>query len=113
MAGYWQTDLPEAMKAAILADWADTLEDWTPDNVRHALRKWRDANPNKRPNPSHISNLLKSIRGKKEVERAKARQAAQPPEPRNVAQSPEEVEERRQQAERILSEFGFQLRVNK
>lgn len=61
--GYWQNRPSEQMKAAILADWMDELEDWTIDQIRFALRKWRDTNPSKKPNPGHISMLLKRERG--------------------------------------------------
>lgn len=53
------------MKGAVLADWADCLEDWTVEQVHWALRKWRDDFPSKRPNPSHISKILKDERGRK------------------------------------------------
>ncbi len=55
------------MKAAILADWADTLEDWTHEQVVWALRKWRNGNPSRRPNPGHILGILKEARGKAET----------------------------------------------
>lgn len=62
--GYWQNRPGEAMKTAILADWMDELEDWHVDQIRHALRKWRSLNPSKKPNPAHISGILKGNRGK-------------------------------------------------
>lgn len=59
LQGYWQTQLSPAMKSAVLADWADELEDWTREQVRWGLRRWRRNNPNKKPNPGHIAALLK------------------------------------------------------
>lgn len=78
--GYWK-DRPDAeMKARILADWADTLEDWHQGDVLGALRKWRNENPNKKPNPGHILGLLKEARGRAESERmAISKPAPQPP----------------------------------
>jgi hypothetical protein len=61
--GYWQTRPGAQMKAAILADWMDELEDWHIDQIRCALRKWRSENPSKKPNPGHIVALLKGQRG--------------------------------------------------
>lgn len=55
------------MKAAILADWADTLEDWEPKQVLWGLRKWRNENPSRKPNPGHILGILKEQRGKSEA----------------------------------------------
>jgi len=69
--GYWDKRPPEDVKAGILADWSDTLEDWSGEQVLFALRKWRDENENKKPNPSHILSILKELRGKAEVERAR------------------------------------------
>ena len=65
MHSYWRSTPPEQVKAAILADWCDTLEDWTHEQVTWALRKWRNENPNKRPNAGHILALMKEARGKK------------------------------------------------
>lgn len=56
------------MKAAILADWMDELEDWTTEQIRHCLRRWRELNPNKKPNPGHILGMLKGERGRAHVE---------------------------------------------
>lgn len=61
--GFWQTRPGPEMKAAILADWMDELEDWHVDQVRWALRSWRRNNPNKKPNPGHIAMLLRNKRG--------------------------------------------------
>lgn len=65
--GYWQTRPDFEMKAAILADWMDELEDWHVDQVRWALRHWRSVNPSKKPNPAHIVAILKGERGKSYV----------------------------------------------
>lgn len=65
MHSYWQSSPPDQVKAGILADWCDTLEDWKRDQVVWALRKWRNNNPNKKPNAGHILMLLKEARGKK------------------------------------------------
>lgn len=62
--GYWQNRPGDKMKAAILADWMDELEDWHIDQIRAALRKWRSAHPSKKPNPGHIVAILKGERGK-------------------------------------------------
>jgi|AntRauTorckE5430_2_1112549.scaffolds.fasta_scaffold11194_3 hypothetical protein len=67
--GYWKDRPPENVKAGILADWADTLEDWTQEQILYALRKWRNENPSRKPNPSHILGILKMMRGKAEVKR--------------------------------------------
>jgi hypothetical protein len=83
LSGYWQTYPPEAIKTAMLADWADTLEDWEHRQIVWALRKWRNENPNKKPNPGHILSILLLERGKAEAQRAK--QLAPKPEPKNVA----------------------------
>ena len=67
LSGYWKEFPAKEMKAAILADWADTLEDWEPQQVLWGLRKWRNENPSRRPNPGHILGILKEARGKAET----------------------------------------------
>lgn len=64
LEGYWQSRPEFAIKAGILADWMDELEDWHLDQIRWALRKWRSLNPSKKPNPAHISGMLKGERGR-------------------------------------------------
>ena len=66
--GYWQTMPGPKMKSAILADWMDELEDWHIDQIRWALRKWRNDSPSKKPNPGHIVGLLKRERGQAHVD---------------------------------------------
>ena len=68
--GYWDRMPPADVKAGILADWADALEDWTQEQVLYGLRKWRNENPSKKPNPGHILVILKGLRGIKEAQRA-------------------------------------------
>lgn len=89
--GYWDKRPPEDVKAGILADWCDALEDWSGEQVLFALRKWRDENENKKPNPSHILSMLKEIRGRAEVARAKKASVEPSPErePLNEAQKAE------------------------
>lgn len=67
LQGYWQSMPAENIKAAMLADWADTLEDWTHEQVVWGLRKWRNENPSRKPNPGHILSILKEQRGKSEA----------------------------------------------
>lgn len=65
MDGYWQSSPPPQIKAGILADWMDALEDWKQETIVAALRKWRNDNPSKRPNPGHILAMLKDGWGRK------------------------------------------------
>ena len=97
--GYWDRMPPDNVKAAILADWADTLEDWTQEQIVWALRKWRNENPNKRPNPGHILALMKEARGKKI--------AAQVPK-----QEQDDARERvsADRAAEIMAQAGFNIR---
>ncbi|TGN59434.1 hypothetical protein E4L95_11515 [Paracoccus liaowanqingii] len=56
--GYWQADMSEMKRNMILADWCDEMEPWTLECIRAVLRKWRRQNPNKKPNPGHIREIL-------------------------------------------------------
>lgn len=96
--GYWQPDESETLRAAVLRDWCDTLECWKPESVLAALRKWRNENPNRRPNPGHILAILKDSWGKKHADQVRAAIAA-PVEPPKERVSPEA-------AQRILSQLG-------
>lgn len=100
--GYWKDRPDIEMKTRILADWADTLEDWPQGDVLDALRKWRNENPNKKPNPGHILGLLKEARGKAEA--AKAPKPTPQPELVNTDTSEEARAERAEKAARIMAE---------
>ena len=78
MSGYWQTDMDPKLRAAVMVDWADELEDWSVKQVKWALREWRRNNPRRKPNPGDIVGILKEQRGRAEA----AKLAALPrPEP--------------------------------
>ena len=82
--GYWRDDMPDRMKAMILADWCDELEGWELPSIRAALRKHRAEQPNKKPNPGHILALLKDGWGRHMAEQTRAALAApmEAPKPR-------------------------------
>jgi hypothetical protein len=74
--GYWKELPGKALKAGIMADWMDELQDWSHENVVYGLRKWRNENPSRKPNPGHVLAILKQARGAKV-----ARAAQRAPEP--------------------------------
>ena len=76
--GYWHTQPPVELKAAVMADWADELEDWTLEQVRGGLRAWRRDNPRRKPNPGDILGILKAQRGKTEAVKLAALSRPQP-----------------------------------
>ena len=98
LTGYWQDNLPPSLRAAVLADWCDELQDWRPEQVQAALRMWRRDNPDKRPNPGHISRLLKAERGKAVVARMQAQARAPQPEPPRVS---------KERAAELMAQVGF------
>jgi hypothetical protein len=102
MHSYWQSLPPPQIKAGILADWCDALEDWKQEQIVWALRKWRNDNPDKRPNPGHIVAICKKARGMKLAK--EARQSAQPQEPQRKPID-------REAAARIMAEAGFTPRT--
>lgn len=79
-----------------MADWCDALEDWTQEQIVWALRKWRNENPNKKPNAGHILGLMKEARGRKI--------AAQLPKPKEKADRERISADR---ASEIMQEIGF------
>lgn len=98
--GYWEKQPPADVKAGILADWCDSLQDWSREQVVWALRKWRNDNPDKRPNPGHILGIMKDKRGQRiAAEKYEARKTLPPPPPRVTADRTAE----------ILAEIGFKV----
>lgn len=104
MQGYWQTELPREVKAAVLADWADTLEDWPIDQIQWALTEWRNDNPSKRPNPGHVLQLLKKRRGEEWAKQA----PKQAPDPQPIRA---DAETRAQQAAMVAHLFPITNRI--
>ena len=72
LQGYWHTEMPAPLKAAVLADWADELEDWPLEQVRWGLREYRRENPRRKPNPGDILAVLKKRRGQEYAAKAAA-----------------------------------------
>lgn len=52
--------MSEAERCLDLKWWTDPLEEWPVDSVDKALTRWVLDNPNKRPNPGHIVQILKA-----------------------------------------------------
>lgn len=102
MHGYWRDNLPDAMRAAVLADWADELEEWPIDSIRAALRKHRRENPNKRPNPGHILSILRESWGRRNAEAVRQATASHAPEAKTDRITAEK-------AEAIMKELGVKL----
>ena len=91
--GYWRDDMPDAMRAAILADWCDEMEPWPVESVRAALRKHRRERPDKKPNPGHILAILNESWGKRNAPKVRAAMSEPAPsEPRETV-SPDRVAE--------------------
>jgi hypothetical protein len=79
-----------------MADWCDALEDWTQEQIVWALRKWRNENPNKKPNAGHILAVMKEARGRKVA----AQLPRQQPKPDRERISADRASE-------IMQEIGF------
>ena len=105
MQGYWQSMPPAEIKTAMLADWADALEDWSHKQVLWALRKWRNENPNKKPNPGHILAMLKDARGRAEAERMRLSKPIPKQEPALAPITEEERAARKAAADEIMDMF--------
>lgn len=83
--GYWQSDMSQAKRNLALTDWCDELEDWPVDSIKTAFRQWRRDNPNKKPNPGHILEILKRAWWEYNAEQTQAAaQRLQPQEPRSI-----------------------------
>lgn len=96
--GYWQPDESPEMQKAVLAHWLDALEDWPLDQVRGALISWQMDNPNRRPNPGHIVQMLKKRRGEQYAQKLAAL-------PKPAAPQPVVTEEARQRNLEVVSQL--------
>lgn len=101
LQGYWQAEMSPEVKAGVMADWADELQDWTIDQVRWGLRQWRRDNPRRKPNPADVLAILKDQRGKTEIAKLAAL-----PKPAPEVREPISAD----RANAILSEVGFKVR---
>lgn len=104
LSGYWQANEAEELRAAILRDWCDELENFDAKSVRGALRQWRQENPNRKPNPGHILALLSEAWGKRNAEQVRA--ALAKPEPVRDLPSPERRAEMSAEVARLMAGLG-------
>ncbi len=106
--GYWQSRPSDLVKAEILADWMDALQNYAPEEIRAACREYL-AGPDcaRKPKPGDIKAIMQTHRAN-ELARFRASQPA--PQPEEPLKSPEEMEERRSRANDILrSTFGSRI----
>lgn len=87
--GYWKDSPKLEVKARIMANWADALEDWNSTQINYALNKWVVENPNKKPNHGHIVQILTKARGVAEAKR-RARVSAPEQEDERQRATPEQ-----------------------
>lgn len=104
LQGYWQADIAPEMKTAIMADWADELEDWPVAQIRWGLREWRRDNPRRKPNPGDILAVLKKRRGEEWARQAPTRA----PDPQPIRA---DAETRAKQAEMVAQLFPSIRRI--
>jgi hypothetical protein len=97
---YWSSRPSEAVKAEILSDWMDALENFTPDEIRAACRAYIEGQSrDKKPKPGDIVELLVAKRS--EIRRSLPKQ----PEPAADRLDKKTMEDRRRKAEEIMARF--------
>lgn len=101
LSGYWQADMDPKLLAAVLADWADELQDWNIGQVKWGLREWRRENPRRKPNPGDIVAVLKRRRGDEFAAKLAALPKPEPERPQPITA---------ERASAILAEVGFNVR---
>lgn len=97
--GYWSARPSEAVKAEILTDWMDALENFTPDEIRAACREYMEG-PDRARKPK-TGDLIEMLVAKRTEIRRSLPKPPEPPSP--VLSVPQE--ERRRQAEAIMARF--------
>ena len=110
LAGYWQPSEAEELRAAILRDWCDELENFDAKSVRAALRQWRQDSPSKRPNPGHILALLNDAWGRRNADQVRTA-IAPPPEPARDLPSPERRAEMAAEVARLFPSMKAMTRT--
>lgn len=98
--GYWNSRPSDAVKAEIMADWMDALENFHPDEIRTACRQYLEGpNRDRKPKTGDIVELI--VGRRTEVRRSL-------PKPREPMRNPVDAadrEERRRRAEEIMAAF--------
>jgi hypothetical protein len=64
VGAYFEADSAEVLDQAVLRDWIDRLQDWSPEAIRKAFWVWQDQQPNRRPGPAHILHILRDAHGR-------------------------------------------------
>lgn len=103
LGAYFVPAQGEQIEAATLAWWADDLQDWTPEQVRIALRRWNRDHPRTRPTPGDVGRILRALWARKHSAQIEAARRATTQEPVKQPPTPERAAE-------ILREHGFAAR---
>ena len=104
--GYWQSRPSDAVKAEIMADWMDALQNFAPDEIRAACREYlTGADASRKPKPGDIVALVHKARA---IELARFRASQPKPQEHTFTALDVPVEERRRAAAEILAQFGMQ-----
>lgn len=99
--GYWNSRPSEAVKAEILGDWMDALENYHPDEIRAACKRYLEGpNRDRKPKTGDITEML--VGNRSEIRRSLPKPAEPMPSALDVS-----VEDRRRSAEQILKSFGY------
>lgn len=96
----WDRDRSKPSQDRLVEDWITALQDYTLEEVRLACRQAVEVNPNKMPNEGHIKKIILS-------NRTRYRKLQSPIMPK---QKPRGDVVTQDQAEKILKEFGFNLK---
>ena len=98
LGNYWTTTPSEAELEITARDWMDCLENYSPDEITGACKKWVIDNPRKRPNFGHIREIIDARRA-----RILAKHRTEQPQPVEPEREVLSVEER----QRIAAEMGM------
>ena len=100
---YWQSRPSDAVKAEMMADWMEALQNFAPDEIRAACREYlTGSEASRKPKPGDIVALLHKARA---VELARFRASQPKPQEPTFQATDVPVEDRRRAAMEIMAKF--------
>lgn len=104
--GYWQNRPSDLVKAEILADWMDALQNFSPDEIRAGCRDYLSSQDcDRKPKPGDIRDMINRRRAAELAKWRASQPAAESVQPERTV-SDEEMERRRKFGAEVAARFA-------